>query len=112
MTGPTAIVDGAPTPAALGFRMPAEWDRHAGCLMQWPTRRELWRDRFDDARADYAVVARAIAAFEPVVMVCNPGEAEGVRDLCGAGVTPLEIPINDSWARDSGPVFDRDGRRR
>lgn len=108
MTDPIALVDAAATPAALGFSMPAEWDRHAGCLMQWPSRRELWRDRFDDARTDYAVVARAIAAFEPVVMVCNPGDAAGVRDLCGEAVRPLEIPIDDSWARDSGPVFVRD----
>ena len=112
MTDPIAPVDAAATPAALGFSMPAEWDRHAGCLMQWPSRRELWGRTFGDARADYAVVARAIAAFEPVVMVCNPGDADGVRDLCGAGVTPLEIPIDDSWARDSGPVFVRDGEGR
>ncbi len=96
------------TPAARGFSMPAEWDEHAGCLMQWPSRRELWGDRFDEAQRDYAEVARAIAAFEPVVMVCSPGEAGAVRELCGGGVTPLEIPINDSWARDSGPVFVRD----
>jgi agmatine deiminase len=96
------------TPAAAGFVMPAEWEPHAGCLMQWPSRRELWGDRFDRAEQDYAQVARAIASFEPVVMVCNPGTAQRVRDLCGQAVTPLEIPINDSWARDSGPTFVRD----
>ena len=96
------------TPAAAGFAMPAEWEPHAGCLMQWPTRRDLWGDRFDDACQDYAVVARAIAAFEPVVMVCNPGATQHVRDLCGSGVRPVEIAINDSWARDSGPAFVRD----
>jgi len=98
----------ASAPSAAGYVMPAEWEPHAGCLMQWPSRRELWLDRFDKACADYAVVARAIGAFERVVMVCNPGEARRVRDLCGSGVTPLELPINDSWARDSGPVFVRD----
>jgi len=108
MTDPTFPAPGVRTPAEQGFSMPAEWERHAGCLMQWPSRRELWRDRFDEARSEYAEVARAIAAFEPLVMVCNPGDAAGVRDLCGTGVTPLEIPINDSWARDSGPVFVRD----
>jgi agmatine deiminase len=96
------------TPAAAGFAMPAEWEPHAGCFMQWPSRGELWGDRLGRAEQDYAQVARAIAAFEPVVMVCNPGTAQRVRDLCGKGVTPLEIPINDSWARDSGPIFVRD----
>ncbi len=32
-------------PAAAGFRMPAEWAPHAGCLMAWPSRAELWGDR-------------------------------------------------------------------
>ena len=41
-------------------------------------------------------------------MVCNPGHAAEVRDMCGLGVAPIEIPINDSWSRDSGPIFVRD----
>jgi agmatine deiminase len=100
-------IDTAGTPAEQGFAMPAEWEPHAGCLMQWPARADLWEGSLDAAWTEYAVVARAIAAFEPVVMVCPPGAAAQVRDLCGGGVTPWEIPIDDSWARDSGPVFVR-----
>jgi agmatine deiminase len=95
------------TPTAAGFVMPPEWAPHAGCLMAWPSRAELWGPRLADAKRDYAAVAAAIAAHEPVLMVCNPGHSAEVRNLCGAGVTPLEIPINDSWARDSGPAFVR-----
>ncbi len=104
-------VDPMTTPAAAGFSMPPEWAPHAACLMAWPTRRELWGDRFDEAKSDYAVVARAISDFEPVVMICNPGVADEVRNLCGAAVEPLEFAINDSWMRDSGPIFvtDKDG---
>ena len=101
-------IDTTRTPAELGFAMPAEWEPHAGCLMQWPARDELWAGSLVAAKADYATVARAIAAYEPVVMVCPPGSAREVRDLCGAGVTAWEIPIDDSWARDSGPAFVRD----
>ena len=97
--------DVAPSPAAAGFAMPAEFSPHAGCLMAWPSRAELWAGRLDAAKHDFAAVASAIAAFEPVVMVCNPGHAHEVREHCGAGVTPVEIPINDSWSRDSGPAF-------
>jgi len=89
--------------------MPPEWAPHAACLMAWPSRRELWRDRFDEARHDYAAVARAIARFEPVWMLCNPGSAADVRNHCGAGIETIELPIDDSWTRDSGPVFVRDG---
>ena len=96
------------TPAAAGFSMPPEWAPHAGCLMAWPSRRELWTERLAEAKRDYATVARAIANFEPVIMICNPGDAGEVKDLCGGGIENLEIPIDDSWVRDSGPVFVRD----
>jgi agmatine deiminase len=96
------------TPASAGFAMPAEWEPHAGCLMAWPSRAELWGDRLAEAKRDYAAVATAIAEYEPVVMVCNPGLAGDVRHHCGSAVTALEIPINDSWTRDSGPAFVRD----
>jgi agmatine deiminase len=95
------------TPAAAGFAMPGEFEPHAGCLMAWPSRRELWGARLDEAMHDYAAVASAIGEFEPVLMVCNPGHADEVRTRCSAAVTPVEIPIDDSWARDSGPAFVR-----
>ena len=100
--------DASITPAEAGFRMPAEWEPHAACLMVWPTRRELWRDRLEEARRDYAAVARAIVAFEPVLMVCPPGLGREVRTLCGPAIEPIELPVDDSWARDNGPVFVRD----
>jgi len=87
--------------------MPAEWAPHAGCLMVWPARRELWGGRLDEAMDDYAAVALAIAEVEPVVLVCAPGSQAEVRARCGSDVTAVEIPVDDSWARDSGPVFVR-----
>ena len=95
------------TPADAGFAMPPAWAPHAATLMAWPCRSELWGELLDDAKADYAAVARAITAFEPVLMVCPPGQAAEVRDRCGGtGSTMeiLELPIDDSWTRDSGPI--------
>jgi agmatine deiminase len=102
----------AGTPAGDGFAMPAEWARHAGTLMEWPCRRELWGERLDEARDEYAGVARAIADFEPVHMVANPVDAADARNRCGSGVEVIELPIDDSWMRDNGPTFvrDADGR--
>lgn len=100
------------TPREDGFRMPAEWATHQATLMAWPTRtrKALWGPMFEQAKADYAAIAQAISAFEPVIMVCNPGEAHQVKDRCGAAVEAIEIPIDDSWMRDSGPVFVCDQR--
>jgi agmatine deiminase len=102
------LMQGNATPASEGFSMPAEWEPHDGCLMAWPSREALWDGRINEAKSDYAAVARAISDFEPVVMACNPGSAGEVRDMCGSAVEPLEIPLNDSWARDSGPIFVKD----
>ena len=95
------------TPLTAGYVMPGEFEPHSGCLMAWPTRAELWGEKLDDARRDYAAVAAAIVDFEPLFMVCSPGQATQVHDLCGSAVTTIEIPINDSWIRDSGPAFVR-----
>jgi agmatine deiminase len=95
------------TPREDGFAMPAEWTAHQACLMEWPTqtRKALWAGLFDDAKRDYAAVARAVAAFEPVIMVTDPAQAAEARDQCGAGVEILPVPIDDSWMRDNGPIF-------
>jgi agmatine deiminase len=94
------------------WRMPAEWEPHERCLMAWPTRASIWHD-VEVALAEYAGVANAIAGFEPVLMVANPGDGPAARRLLAAGVDVLELPIDDSWMRDNGPIFvvdDRGGR--
>ena len=93
------------TPRSDGFSMPAESAPHQGTLMAWPARDEWWGTLLDPARNEWAGVARAVAAFEPVTMLCNPGQSEDVRRRCGTGVEPVEIPIDDSWMRDNGPIF-------
>ncbi len=97
------------TPRADGLHMPAEWAEHECCLMAWPSRESLWGSWFNAAKNDYATVARAIQDFEPVLMVCRPGDAAEVRDLCGSAISIEELPIDDSWTRDSGPLFVTDG---
>jgi agmatine deiminase len=99
-----------PAPRTDGFAMPAEFDVHQATWMSWPTHRSLWNGYLDAARDEWAATARAVAAFEPVVMVCNPGDSADVRSRSGAGVEPLELPIDDSWLRDNGPIFVRNDR--
>src|SRR5919112_216938 len=93
------------TPRAAGLAMPAEVAPHERTLMAWPVRLDLWGDGLARAREDYAAIAQAIAGFEPVLMVAPPDAAAEARDLCGEAVEVVEIPIDDSWIRDSGPIF-------
>jgi agmatine deiminase len=79
--------------------------------MEWPTitRAAFWAELFDRAKADFAAVANAAAAFEPVVMIADPSQVAEARSMCGANVEILPMPIDDSWMRDNGPIFVADG---
>ncbi len=88
------------------MRYPGEWEPHERTIMGWPCRLELWGETLEQARTDYAGVANAIAAFEPVTMIANPGaDALAARAMCGASVEIVELAIDDSWLRDSGPIY-------
>jgi agmatine deiminase len=89
----------------MTLRMPAEWAPHERTVMCWPARQSLWGERFAQAQADYAEVANAVAAFEPVLMAADPRFAAEARRLCGEDVEVVELPLDDSWARDCGPIF-------
>jgi agmatine deiminase len=83
--------------------------------MGWPCRTDLWGETMDQARADYTTVANAIAAFEPVTMIANAGaDAADARAACTSGVEIVELPLDDSWLRDCGPIYvvDDDGASR
>jgi agmatine deiminase len=102
------------TPASAGFAMPAEWAPHERTLMAWPCRTDMWQAQLEVAKEQYAGVANAIAAFEPVTMVCaSAADAAQARAALSADVEIVELPIDDSWLRDSGPIFvvDAAGRR-
>jgi agmatine deiminase len=100
----------ASTPAADGFRMPAEFEPHAGCWMAWPERTDNWRWGAKPAQQAYAAVATAIAASEPVTMGVSDEQFEHCRSLLPPAVRVVELSTDDAWLRDTGPSFVVDGR--
>jgi agmatine deiminase len=97
----------AGTPAALGYRLPAEWEVHAATWLAWPHRRATWLGDFAVIPRVYARIARLIAAYEPVRIVAAGAVLADARlhlDTA-ANVEFVEIATNDSWIRDTGPVF-------
>ncbi len=99
---------------ADGYRMPAEFEPHAGTWMLWPERLDNWRDGARPAQQAFAAVARAIAAFEPVTMGVSTAQFEFARAQLDASVRMVELSSNDAWMRDVGPTFvvNAAGRRR
>ncbi len=88
----------------MSFNMPPEWAKHDRCWMAWPCRREMWSDMAATQRA-YGAVAHAIRDAEPVTMLVPPGELEHAHSILGSDIELFEVPMDDSWARDSGPNF-------
>ncbi|MET9319302.1 agmatine deiminase family protein [Streptomyces sp. NPDC003038] len=109
-----ASLTGAPRTAASDplqaseepHHAPAEWEPHSGCVMAWPWDRTIgWGGLLADVQAEIAGIAKAVARFEPVIMVCEPGTTAQAREQCGSSVTIVDYPVNDCWTRDTGPVF-------
>ncbi len=94
------------------MRMPAESAPHERTVMCWPARESLYGELLGAAADAHALVARTIARFEPVTMIADIGAGERAAELCGGGVNVIELPIDDSWFRDSGPIFITDGDAR
>jgi agmatine deiminase len=95
------------TPAELGYRLPAEWEPHAATWLAWPHRRATWIGEFAAIPGVFATIARTLAAYEPVRILAGGSPlAEARRLLAGvANVEFAEVPTNDAWLRDTGPVF-------
>jgi len=101
-------------PRRDGYRMPGEFEPHAGCWMLWPERPDNWRLGGKPAQQAFVAVATAIAASEPVSVGVSAGQYANARRLLPAAVRVAEISSNDAWMRDVGPTFivnDRGGMR-
>ena len=98
-----------PTPRELGFAMPPEWAEHAATWMSWPQGDELWFGHLEGVRAEFAVLIRTIAGYEPVHLLVRDDEsdADARTRLAGADVTFHRVPLDDVWVRDNGPIFVR-----
>ncbi|GIL60533.1 hypothetical protein Vafri_15082, partial [Volvox africanus] len=94
------------TPREMGFRMPGEYERHAGTWMAFPYDPYLWRDEARPAQQQQAAIARAISQFEPVWVLADPQVYSLARDYFRvvSGVDVIQMPTNDVWVRDWGPT--------
>jgi agmatine deiminase len=89
-------------------RFPAEWEVQDGVLLAWPHEGTDWAYMLDDVRPVFAEIIRQIIRFERVVLA-SPAAASAIDYLGSAGidlerVVVCEIPTNDTWARDFGPI--------
>jgi agmatine deiminase len=112
-----------PTPAALGFRMPAEWEPQDAIWLSWPHKRASWPGQFRPIPGVFAGIVAQISRFQRVRINCAAALQPRAKTLCAracaglaragadfARVTFHNHPTNDAWCRDHGPIFVKNDR--
>jgi agmatine deiminase len=120
-------------PSADGFHMPAEFSEHDGTIIIWPVRPGSWGVNPENAQKAFSSVIKNIAITEKVIVIAEPGSKAAVEEALRRNITSsisaepvteslssakntsienisvLEIPTDDSWARDTAPTFITNG---
>lgn len=97
----------------MGYRMPAEWERHIGTWFTWPRPEGIsFPGKYDTVPPVYAALFKELVKVEEVhVNVWSQEKEEWVRDLLRKEKVPLKrihfhhFPAYEPWCRDHGPIF-------
>lgn len=106
-----ALLRADSTPIALGYRMPAEWERHEAVWLSWPYDLDSFPEIGRVERA-YVSIIKTIHESEIVnLLVKDEPMMNGTVDLLGAAGVDLSrvrfhvVGYADVWFRDYGPTF-------
>lgn len=96
-------------------RLPAEWEPQDGVLLAWPHADSDWFDNLEAVQQVFVAIIAAISRFEKVLIVAPETELVH-RQVVRAGVDAsrirlFQVPTNDTWARDFGPITVQEGGR-
>jgi agmatine/peptidylarginine deiminase len=105
------------------LRLPAEWEPQAAVLIAWPHAGTDWAERLAAVETTYVALAAAVTRFQPLIVVVADAvlRSHVQSHLREAGVDLakirfVELPYDDTWLRDSGPITlaggDASGSRR
>ncbi len=103
--------DPSQTPAARGYRQPAEWAPHEATWLSWPHNRDSWPGVFRGVEPAMAAFVGELAECEPVhINVLDAEHERHVRQVLSAAAPPERLhfhrfPTNDAWCRDHGAIF-------
>src|SRR5262249_16252899 len=102
----------AQTPFELGFRMPAEWERHAATWLSWPHEPTDWPGKFEAVPWGVAEVVKNLTLGERVRLIVagKKMQKEAAQALEKSQVDLnqvdfVEAATDRSWTRDFLPLF-------
>lgn len=102
------------TPRRLGYRIPAEWEPHAGTWLTWPQPGGVsFRDRFDRIQSLWTKLAGVLSAQEQVHINYFSEEQKAEIEArlhksglaVGGNIFLHPFPAYEPWCRDHGPIF-------
>ncbi|MCP5087529.1 MAG: agmatine deiminase family protein [Rhodobacteraceae bacterium] len=111
LAGASAFLVPQSAKADSRFSVPPEDARHERTFMQWPVSRKVYRDKvfLRMTQRCIAKIANTISDFEPVVMLVDKAHHPAARRLLSEIVDLWDIPTEDLWCRDAGPLFATNG---
>ncbi|WP_457597659.1 agmatine deiminase family protein [Hydrogenimonas sp.] len=88
----------------MGVIFPAEWHRQESVLMAFPHEKSDWAKDLGAALTPFVRIASSIAWNQPLLLLCD--DAVKTKELfCDTrNITFVELPTNDTWTRDYGPI--------
>lgn len=92
------------------YRLPAEWEPQDAIQLTWPNAATDWQPYLKDIVVTYIELVKAITKYERVVIAAaNAAETRSVlqsqlNQSALARVRVYQCNINDTWARDHGPI--------
>lgn len=88
------------------LRLPAEWEQQAAILIAWPHKDTDWDYILDEVEKCYMEVAEAITTNEDLIIVSPHIDLlkEKLSHLPQNRIHLYQMPTNDTWARDFGPI--------
>ncbi len=90
--------------ARTDFRLPAEWERQSATLLAWPHDPAHWAEQLDAVQDEYRDLIRTILAHQQVVLLTPPEAQDSTKLADHPALHRIEIPYNDTWCRDYGPI--------
>jgi agmatine deiminase len=103
-------------PNELGYRIPAEWEKHEATWLGWPHNKEDWPGKIAPIYWVYGEIAKKISEGENVHIVVESKEhqqkAMKVLSDIGAELNNIKffvLKTDRGWMRDSGPAFVKNG---
>ncbi len=90
----------------ISRRFPAEWEPQGGVMVSWPHPGTDWAYMLDEVTSCFVEIVTAIAEEQPVVVIV-PDKGLAAPHLLDANqdnIIYAELPTNDTWVRDFGPI--------